>query len=50
MTVASHKYDPFMLVKRYRREPTNGRFYHPSVITQVNTHDLTGYLAHRDWP
>jgi hypothetical protein len=46
MTVASHKYDPFMLVKRYKREPTNGRFHHPSGITQVNTHDLTGYLAH----
>lgn len=48
MTVVSHKYDPFMLLKRYEREPTYGRFQHPSGITQLNTHDLTGYLAHPD--
>ncbi|GAC17693.1 hypothetical protein [Paraglaciecola arctica] len=46
MTVAAHKYDPFMLVKPYERVPVNGRFHHPSGITQANTHDLTGYLAH----
>jgi hypothetical protein len=48
MSVASHKYDPFMLIKSYERKPVSGRFHHPSGITQLNTHDLTGYLAHPD--
>lgn len=48
MSVASHKYDPFMLLKPYERKPANGRFHRPSGITQLNTHDLTGYLAHPD--
>jgi hypothetical protein len=48
MTVVSHKYDPFMLIKKYRREPEKGRFQEPSGITQLNTHDLTGYLSDPD--
>jgi hypothetical protein len=48
MTLASHKYDPFMLVKPYARQPENGRFHHPSGITKINTHDLTGYLSDPD--
>jgi hypothetical protein len=48
MTLASHRYDPFMQVKAYARKPKKGRFHHPSGITQLNTHDLTGYLSHPD--
>lgn len=48
MSVISHEYDPFMLIKHYDRKPSYGRFHRPSGITQLNTHDLTGYLAHPD--
>ena len=45
MVVVSHKFDPFTLIKTYRREPDRGRFQPPSGITQLNTHDLTGYIS-----
>jgi hypothetical protein len=48
MITVSHKFDPFTRVKTYSREPIRGRFQQPEGITQLNTHDLTGYLSDPD--